>query len=180
MQDLDSILEGCLNNNRKAQQALFEKFSPKMLALCMRYAHNQEEAEDMMIEGFVLVFKQLQTFRKECSLETWIHTVMVRSAINIYRSQKKFRLHDELDAQVEIEMTTSDADDILTKLQAQQILTLIRQMPDDLRIILNLHVIDGLSLKEIAQQLEKKESTVRVYFMRARQWLMKKIQDTEN
>lgn len=176
--DLDSILEGCLNNDRKSQQALFEMFSPKMLALCMRHAHSREEAEDMMIEGFVSVFQQIQNFKKESSLETWIHSIMVYTAIGIYRKQKKFRLHEGLDGHEELS-DNSSSDDIVTKLQAQQVLALLQRMPDDLRIILNLHIIDGFSLTEIAEQLGMNTNTVRVTFMRARHWLLNEIQDTK-
>jgi len=177
-QDLDDIVEGCLKNDRQSQQVLFETFSPKMLAVCMRFASSKEEAEDMMIEGFVGVFKQLQNFKKESSLETWIHAIMVHSAIDFYRSQKKFRLHDELDAHEEA-YDLPIHDDIVTKLQAQQILALMQQMPDELRIILSLHVIEGYALTEIAEQLDKNVNTVRVYFMRARRWLTDRIQDSK-
>lgn len=176
--DLDAILEGCLNNDRKSQQALFEMFSPKMLALCLRHAHCKEEAEDMMIEGFVAVFQNIQNFKKESSLETWIHSIMVNTAISIYRRQSKFRLHEELDGHEELSDYSGD-DDIVTKLQAQQVLALLQQMPDNLRIILNLHAIDGFSLVEIAEQLGMNPNTVRVTFMRARHWMMDKMQDTK-
>lgn len=176
--DLDSIVEGCSKNDRTSQQALFEMFSPKMLALCMRYAHNKEEAEDMMIEGFVTVFKQIPNFKKKSSLETWIHTIMVHTAIDIYRTQKKFRLHDDFDEHEEVGDLASN-EDIFTKLQAQQILAMMQKMPDELLVILNLHVIDGFTLTEIAEQMGKNTNTIRVYFMRARRWLLDRIQDTK-
>lgn len=149
-----------------------------MLGLCSRFTNCREEAEDVLMEGFMTVFTTLPTFRKACSLETWIHRIMVNTAIDHYRKNRKDRMTDSMDDEGLTELTMP-AEDIATKMDAGKIMELIRQMPEDYRVIFGLHAIEGLALKEIAGELGRKEATVRVYFMRARQWLQERITKME-
>src|SRR6185436_9725067 len=84
------MLAGCLRNNAAAQEALYNRFSPRMLGVCYRFAKNREDAEDMLQEGFIKIFTQIHQYRNEGALEGWIRRVMVHTCINVLKKNKKF------------------------------------------------------------------------------------------
>src|SRR3982751_6241244 len=86
----ESILKGCLRNDAVAQKELYNKYSPKMLAVCYRFAHNREDAEDMLQEGFIKVFSQIHTFENRGAFEGWVRRIIVHTCINILKKNKKF------------------------------------------------------------------------------------------
>ena len=86
----EAILKGCLNNDAAAQRELYNKYSSKMLSVCYRYAHNREDAEDMLQEGFIKVFLQIHTFENRGAFEGWIRRIIVHTCINILKKNKKF------------------------------------------------------------------------------------------
>src|SRR5881409_2060302 len=86
----DAILQGCLNNNATAQKTLYERYSTKMLVVCYRYAHNREDTEDMLQEGFIKVYSQLHTFENRGALEGWIRRIIVHTCINNLKKNKRF------------------------------------------------------------------------------------------
>src|SRR3954471_16122184 len=86
----EAILQGCLKNNAAAQKALYEKYSAKMLVVCYRYAHNREDAEDMLQEGLIKVFSQIHTFENRGALEGWIRRIIVHTCINNLKKNKRF------------------------------------------------------------------------------------------
>lgn len=180
MQHMDEIIAGCIQNDRKSQHELYKNFAPTMLGVCRRYTSSKEEAEDIMIEGFLNVFKRIGSFRHDCSLSSWIRAIMVNAAIDHYRSNKKHQLDDCLDeATLQTGHFTHTGEEIITKLEAKQIMLLLNEMPDDFRVIFNLRVIEEYSFKEIAEELSRNENTIRVYFQRARTWLQQRIQVQE-
>lgn len=176
IQEIEELIAGCRNNDRKAQRKLYDTFSPAMFGVCLRYANSREKAEDVMMDGFMGVFKNIDQYRGDCSLESWIRSIMVKTAISHYRSERKHLMNDSLDEKEDFQMPASDRDEsIITRLEAKQILEIVEQMPEDLRVIFNLRLVEGLSFKEIADELNKNENTVRVYYQRARQWLISRI-----
>ena len=168
------LIDGCLRNDRKCQQELYDTFAPKMLAVCMRYAVTKHEAEDIMIEGFMQVFTHLDKYLGESSLEFWIRKIMVNKAISNFRSNKKRYDYDLIDVDVEIADSTAN---IETSMTGQEIMKIIQEMPDLYKMVFNLRIFEEYSFKEIATELEMQESTARVYFMRARNWITEKIKD---
>jgi RNA polymerase sigma-70 factor (ECF subfamily) len=86
----EAILRGCLSNDANAQRELYNRYSPKMLAVCYRFAHNREDAEDMLQEGFIKVFSQIHTFENRGAFEGWIRRIVVHTCINILKKNKKF------------------------------------------------------------------------------------------
>ena len=176
IQEIEELIAGCQNNNRDAQRRLYERFAPTMLGVCMRYANSREEAEDVMMDGFMGVFKNISTYRGESSLESWIRSIMVKTAISHFRSEKKHLMNDSLEENDAAEWSSSVSETpILTRLEAKQVLEMVAQMPEDLRVIFNLRLVEEFSFKEIADELDKNENTVRVYYQRARQWLINRI-----
>jgi RNA polymerase sigma-70 factor (ECF subfamily) len=162
------LLTGCLRNNATAQEALYNRFSPRMLGVCYRFAKNREDAEDMLQEGFIKVFTQIHQYRNEGALEGWIRRIIVHTCINILKKNKKFS--DSVDiihannAYIKEEMIPSI-------MQAKQIVESIRTLPLGYKTVLNLYAIEGYSHKEIALMLDIEESTSRSQYTRAKAML---------
>ena len=172
--ELQKIINGCLNNDRESQRRLYDWYAPKMYVVCRRYANSREEAEDMLMEGFMKVFKNLSTFKGDSTFYSWIYSVMVNSAISHYRSIKRFR-KELLSEEVMDGDEFAEEERITASLEAGLLLEILEQMPDGMRVVFNLKAVEEYSFSEIAEILGKKENAIRISFMRARQWLMKAI-----
>ncbi|MBO4654136.1 MAG: sigma-70 family RNA polymerase sigma factor [Bacteroidales bacterium] len=166
------LIDGCLRNDRKCQQELYDTFAPKMLAVCLRYAVTKHEAEDIMIEGFMQVFTHLDKYLGESSLEYWIRKIMVNKAISNFRSNKKRYDYDLIDVDVEIADSSMD---IETSMTGREILNIMQEMPDLYKMVFNLRIFEEYSFKDISAELEMPETTARVYFLRAKNWITDRI-----
>src|SRR6478735_1756559 len=162
------MLNGCLRNNATAQEALYNRFSPRMLGVCYRFAKNREDAEDMLQEGFRKVFTQIHQDRNEGALEGWIRRIIVHTCINILKKNKKFA--DSVDI-IHANSIHIKEDMIPSIMQAKQVVECIRLLPLGYRTVLNLYAIEGYSHKEIAKMLEIEESTSRSQYTRAKAML---------
>lgn len=162
------LLQGCLKNDATAQQELYQRYSPKMLSVCYRYAKNREDAEDMLQEGFIKVFSQITKFENRGSLEGWILRIIVHTCINHLKKNKKFNEHVDLAYAGNIVIRE---DYIPSIIQAKQIVETIRTLPIGYRTVLNLYAIEGYSHKEIGQLLDIEESTSRSQYTRAKNML---------
>ncbi|MEJ7913113.1 MAG: sigma-70 family RNA polymerase sigma factor [Chitinophagaceae bacterium] len=164
----EAILQGCVQNKATAQRELYQRYSPKMLAVCYRYGHNREDAEDMLQEGFIKVFSQIYTFENRGSLEGWIRRITVHTCINILKKNKKFNESVDL-----IHATTLQVreDAIPSIIQAKQVVECIRLLPIGYRTVLNLYAIEGFSHREIGDMLDIEESTSRSQYTRAKAML---------
>jgi RNA polymerase sigma-70 factor (ECF subfamily) len=161
----ESLLQGCLNNNALAQRELYNRYSPKMLSVCYRYAQSRDDAEDMLQEGFIKVFTQIHTFRNQGSFEGWVRRIMVHTCINFLKKHKKFA--ESVDIASAEHLTVKEAA-IPNMMQAKQVIESIRLLPIGYRTVLNLYAIEGFSHKEIAQMLDIEESTSRSQYTRAK------------
>lgn len=161
----EMMLQGCLENLATAQQALYDRFSSRMLGVCYRYARNREDAEDMMQEGFMKVYSQIHQFRNTGALEGWIRRIVVHTCINILKKNKKFSDSVDLIHASSIQMNEYNIPSIL---QAKQVVECIRLLPLGYRTVLNLYAIEGFSHKEIGAILDIEESTSRSQYTRAR------------
>jgi RNA polymerase sigma-70 factor (ECF subfamily) len=162
------LLQGCIKNDASAQQELYQRYSPKMLSVCYRYAKTREDAEDMLQEGFIKVFSQITKFEKRGSLEGWILRIIVHTCINHLKKNKKFNDHVDLAYAGNIIIRE---DYIPAIIQAKQIVETIRTLPIGYRTVLNLYAIEGFSHKEIGQLLDIEESTSRSQYTRAKSML---------
>lgn len=164
----DAILQGCLKNQAAAQRELYNRYSPKMLAVCYRFAHNREDAEDMLQEGFIKVFSQMHTFLNKGAFEGWIRRIIVHTCINNLKKNKRF--NESLDI-VHAHGIQVREESVPSIVQAKQIVECIRILPIGYRTVLNLYAIEGYSHKEIADMLDIEESTSRSQYTRAKQML---------
>jgi RNA polymerase sigma factor (sigma-70 family) len=160
------VIEGCLKGDRMSQEALYNRFSGKMLALCKRYLRNLELAEDAYQEAFVKVFNNLKKFNFQSSLETWMTRIFINEAINKLRAEKRLSL------QVSIDETSWQIPEIREeapeKFDSELVLLLLGKIPENYSVVLMLFAIDGFSHKEIAEKLNMPESTSRSTLTRAR------------
>ncbi len=164
----EQMLAGSIKNNAAAQEVLYNRFSPKMLGVCYRFAKNREDAEDMLQEGFIKVFTQLHQYRSEGALEGWIRRIIVHTCINILKKNKKFT--DCVDL-IHANHIHVKEDMIPSIMQAKQVVECIRILPLGYRTVLNLYAIEGYSHKEISRMLEIEESTSRSQYTRAKAML---------
>jgi RNA polymerase sigma factor (sigma-70 family) len=167
------LIRGCINGDRRMQEALYNRFSPRMYAVCLRYAGNAEEAEDILQEGFIKIFKKLDTFRSEGSFEGWIRRIFVNTAIEHFRRKRYLQTVSEK------EENTIEGKDIsvLDKLAAKDILALIKELSPGYRTVFNMYVVEGYTHKEIADMLGISEGTSKSQLSRAKvilQGLVKK------
>ena len=162
------MLHGCLHNVASAQEALYSRFSPRMLGVCYRFARSREDAEDMLQEGFIKVFTQMHQFRNQGALEGWIRRIIVHTCINVLKKNKKFT--DSVDL-VYASSIYLNENNIPSLLQAKQVVEWIRKLPLGYRTVLNLYAIEGYSHKEIASMLDIEESTSRSQYTRAKAML---------
>lgn len=164
----EAILHGCLHNDSNAQRELYSRYSPKMLSVCYRFAHNREDAEDMLQEGFIKVFGQIHTFQNKGAFEGWIRRIIVHTCINNLKKNKKFNESVDIIHATTIQVREESVPSIV---QAKQVVECIRLLPIGYRTVLNLYAIEGYSHKEIADVLDIEESTSRSQYTRAKQML---------
>ena len=164
----EQMLAGSVKNNAAAQEALYNRFSPRMLGVCYRFAKNRQDAEDMLQEGFIKIFTQLHQYRNEGALEGWIRRIVVHTCINVLKKNKKFS--DSIDI-IYANSIQIKEDMIPSIMQAKQVVECIRILPLGYRTVLNLYAIEGYSHKEIGKMLEIEESTSRSQYTRAKAML---------
>lgn len=162
------LIQGCLKNNRDAQYQLYNMLSGKMFGVCLRYAKDRETAEDLLQEGFVKVFNNIEKFRGEGSFEGWVRRIMVNTAVEYYRRSVKMYPVVSIEEQiVEVDFETVGDD-----LEVADIMKLIEQLSPGYRTVFNLYAIEGYSHKEIAEMLKISEGTSKSQLARARYLLM--------
>lgn len=167
----EQLVKLCLENNRNAQQELFEKYSRKMMSLCIRYAGNEDDAKDILQEGFIKVFTHLKDYSGNGNLSGWIKTIMVNTALNFI---KKSVFVTEI-VEMEEGHAVSESVQPESRLGEQELMKLIRSLPDGFRTIFNLFAIEGYSHKEIAHMTGISENTSKTQYLRARARLQKMI-----
>lgn len=174
-EELKEIVDGCIRGKRKFQKRLFEKYYGKMMAICYRYAKDSDEAQDMVQNGFIKVFKKLDVYNFEGSLEGWIRRIMVNTAIDQIRKNKRnpFLIEDEERVQnVEEDVPFSvEEDEYYTKLKAETAIKAISDLSPAYRMVFNMYVIEGFTHKEIAEYLGISEGTSKSNLAKAKQKL---------
>jgi RNA polymerase sigma-70 factor (ECF subfamily) len=170
--NLESIIKLCLERNQNAQSLLYKQFFGYSKSVCLRYSSNQEEAKEILNEGFLKVFNNLDKYLPELSFKAWLRTIMVNTALNYYRDNKKYNQEISFD---DVEDPIYD-EDIINKISADEILVLVQKLPPSYRTVFVMHVVDGYNHREIGEILEINEGTSRSNFMKARVKLQSLVQ----
>ncbi len=158
------LIEGCLAGNRRMQEALYSRFSPRMYAVCLRYAGSSEEAEDILQEGFIKIFKKMDSYRGDGSFEGWIRRIFVNTAIEHFRRKRYLMPVTEKEENTLEGKYTSALDD----LGAKDLMALVQELSPGYRTVFNMYVVEGYTHKEIAEILGISEGTSKSQLSRAK------------
>lgn len=169
------LIEGCLKSDRKAQKQLYDHFSPKMMVVALRYSKSEQEAEDILQEAFLKVFKHLKNFRSESKLGTWIQRIVVNTALNYHRSKLYlFPMNDVKELK-----NLKEPEIALSGFHFKELIDMIQSLPDGCQVIFNLYALEGYSHKEIAEKLGISEGTSKSQYSRAKVLLRERIIKSE-
>ncbi|MGN6494821.1 MAG: RNA polymerase sigma factor [Agriterribacter sp.] len=158
------LIKGCLEGDRRMQELLYQRFSPKMYAVCLRYAGKAEDAQDILQDGFVKVFRNLHMYRGDGSFEGWIRRIFVNTAIEHYRRQVNVypvtEGHENLMEAKEISA--------IDTLSMKDLMMIIQELSPGYKTVFNLYVIEGYTHKEISEMIGISEGTSKSQLARAK------------
>lgn len=174
--DYNVLVKDCLRQKPAAQKELYTHFAPAMLGVCYRYTKSLQDAEDVLQEGFAKVFHYLDTFKNSGELGAWIRRIMVTTALNYLKRNKKYR-SEMVFTETPLHPVSDDSPSV--KLDAKQLADIIRQLPTGYQTIFNLYAIEGFSHPEIAGMLGISEGTSKSQYSRARHLLIEWLNKTE-
>jgi len=175
MHEHKELIEACVKGDRLAQKKLYDTFSRRMYVICLRYTKSQQEAEDVLQESFIKVFKSINGYRGDSRLDYWIKRIVINTALNSQR--KRLYMYPMVD--VEDIKIASDNEKTMSNLHMEELLNMIQELPSGCQVVFNLFAIEGYSHKEIAEMLEVSEGTSKSQFSRARKLLQEKIAAVE-
>lgn len=165
----EEIIKGCVEENNSSQKALYDRYSAKMYALCLRYGRNSSEAQDMLQDGFIKVFDNIKQYGGKGSFEGWIRKIMVNTALNYCRKKEFNKEVSDLNGLFHLK-TEAKA---ISNLSEEEILNILQNLPDGYRVVFNLYAIEGFSHKEIAEKLNISDNTSRSQLSKARKLIQK-------
>ncbi|GAB2781497.1 RNA polymerase sigma-70 factor (ECF subfamily) [Hymenobacter luteus] len=166
------LVAACRRGSAAAQEQLYQRFAPKMLALCLCYVHHQFDAEDVLARGFVKVFRYLGQFEGKGSLEGWVRRIMVHEALSCLRRRESLTLHleDCYTGHLATDLPNAEAE-----LQAADLLRLVQELPAGYRAVFNLCALEGYTHPEAAALLGISEGTSKSQLSKARAVLQRQV-----
>lgn len=173
MPEIRNIINGCLKGNRRDQELLYRRHAPKLYAVCLQYSGNDEEARDILQEGFIKIFENLSHYKYEGSFEGWMRRIIVNTALEKFRSRHNLYRVDDIDQIPELDAEPDSED--YSGLDAEDLLEIIRELPPKYRMVFNLFAIEGYSHKEIGQMVNISEGTSKSNLARARIILQRRV-----
>ena len=169
MDDHQKLVKDCLKNNAIAQKQLYDLFSGNMLGICYRYTKSMNDAEEVLQQGFIKIFRNLHQYKMQGDLGAWIRRIMVNTAINYLKRKPRYQLDLSFEDS-HLHPVASGEPDIT--LNMKDLLNLIRQLPPGYQAIFNLHAVEGYTHVEIGKILGINDSTSRSQYARARALLI--------
>ena len=166
---LKKLIKQCADNDRKAQEEIYQLFSGKLFSICLKYSKNKQEAQDNFQDGFVTIFEKIGQFKFNGSFEGWMKRVMINTVLLKYRNKTVLNIVTE---DIPDEVIVDIDDD---EISLDFLLNLIQSLPDRYRMVFNLYVLDGHSHKEISKMLQIAEGTSKSNLSRARATLQERI-----
>ncbi len=167
----NKIIEGCIEEHRSAQETLYNTFSTKMYGVCLRYATDQDQAQDVLQEGFIKVFSKIRQFKGGGSFEGWIRRIMVNTALEKLRV-KNYTYSIEENP---VAYKSGKEDNIISNITSQDLMKIINELSPQYKTVFNLYAIEGYSHKEIGKMLGISEGTSKSNLSRARNILQKQV-----
>ncbi|MHA4808220.1 RNA polymerase sigma factor [Flavitalea flava] len=167
------MIKGCLKNDRKTQEELYRRFYQVMMVLCVRYTKNEQEAVEVLNDGFLKVFMNIALYdAKQASFYTWVRKIIINTAIDFLRREQLYLNGDLVLQEKEEPVIENDA---IRKLNSEDLLKVVRQLPSATRLVFNLYTIDGFNHREIASLLKISEGTSKWHLSEARKHLKRII-----
>ncbi len=167
-----TLVQECISGNSNAQRELFNRYSPLLMGVTMRYFTDKAKAEDVLQDGFIKIFKNIHKFKNKGSFEGWMRRIVVNTALDEIRKNKKHQKNIELD---DTNFKIVHDSNIEERLQAEVLMEIVQQLPDGFRIVFNMYAIEGYSHKEIANELGISESTSKSQYSRAKSALREQL-----
>ncbi len=169
----EELIEACRQGDRRAQKQLYEQFSPVMFGVCRRYVKSPQDAEDVLVEAFFKVLTNLHQFKSKGSFEGWIRRIVVNEALMFLRKRHNFRLTVELS-----EIDRPAPVRVVNELAAEDILSLLEQLPTGYRTVFNLYVLEGYKHREIAEMLGISINTSKSQLILAKKKMQSLLEDS--
>jgi RNA polymerase sigma factor (sigma-70 family) len=173
LSEIKKIIKGCLEGNRKDQELLYRRHASKLYAVCLQYSSNNEEARDILQEGFIKIFENLASYKHEGSFEGWMRRITVNTALEKFRSRNSLYRVEDIDQVPEPDAEPDNQD--YAGLEAADLLDIIRELPPKYRMVFNLYAIEGYSHKEISDMINISEGTSKSNLSRARAILQRRV-----
>ncbi len=167
-------LEALIQLDRKACHELYERYKSTFFGLCLRYARNRSDAQDMLQEGFVEIFKSMKSYQQKGSFEGWMKRILVRSAIGYTKKEYKFKFSELDDLELGIPASVNQS------LDSEDLLSVIHQIPEKYALIFNLIAVEEYKSKEVATLLGLTDATVRSQYHRAKEMIKKELIKLKN
>jgi RNA polymerase sigma-70 factor (ECF subfamily) len=163
----NELVVGCISYDRRYQEILYRKYADEMYNVALIYCDTEDEACDVLQESFIKIFRKLDTYKFESSLGSWIRRIIINTALDHYRKRKR----ESENVQNYIQTQELDIDNIISEINAGDLLSLIKKLPQRASMILKLYAIEGYAHKEIADMLDISEGTSKSQLSRARMLL---------
>lgn len=168
------LIENCLKGQQAAFEQLYNKFSGKMMSVCLRYLKDEDQAKDAMQDSFIKVFKNLKFYQFEGSFEGWVRKTVVNTCLDAIRKNKQMQDSTSVDEAFDLSI---DQASIISKMTADELMQIIANIPSGYRTVFNLFAIEGYSHKEIADMLGVTENTSKTQYRKARFYIQKCIEE---
>lgn len=173
MSETKEIIKGCLAGDRRDQELLYRRHASKLYSVCLQYSGNDEEARDILQEGFIKIFENLSNYKNEGSFEGWMRRITVNTALEKFRCRHNLYRVDDIDTIQEPDFDPDNQD--FAGLEANDLLEIIRELPTKYRMVFNLYAIEGYSHKEISKMVNISEGTSKSNLSRARGILQRRV-----
>ncbi len=169
--DREELVKRCAAKDALAQKELYDRYAAKLFPICMRYAGNKMDAEDVLQEAFIKIFAHISKLKSPEALEGWMKRIIVNTSLKLISKRKRAKDSADLDDVIEYSKEVGP----ISEMSEQEILNLVSNLPSGYRTVFNLYAIEGFKHKEIAEILQIEESTSRTQLLKARKLLMKKL-----
>lgn len=173
MPELRDIIEGCKRNDRKSQDLLYQKYSAMLFGVSLRYTNCRDDAEDVLQEGFVKIFKNISMYSMDKSFEGWIRRIVINTAITHYRKNLKHAYQEDVTGTAGEKAESAHYHE--SEFTKEELLNAINALPHGYRTVFNMYVIEGYKHKEIAEILEIDINTSKSQLSRAKKHLQREL-----
>lgn len=168
----DDLVEKCISGNRLSQHKFYNKYSPFLFGVSLRYAKNRTDAEDILQEGFIKIFRYLKDFRSDGSIEGWMRRIIVTTSYNFYKRKNLINKNIEPE---HVNIALPGDHDIVSNMSHDELLKIIQRLPNGYRTVFNMNTFEGYSHKEIGSKMNISVNTSKSQLSRAKSSLQKTI-----